>query len=372
MDTDTRRLRASLLLHSIPGLGQASLRRLLATQSAAAVLQQDEASWRAAGLPAALARMLARARNRGLGPDAVFDVERALDTVQALGVRVMELSDPDFPPLLSVIPDPPPLLYLRGRMEIIGSPQIAMVGSRRASPAGRRIASALAAELVERGAVVTSGLATGIDGACHRGAIDGGGNSIAVMATGIERIYPRQHRDMAERLLQQGLLVTEFAPGAPPQRDHFPRRNRIISGLSLATVVVEAALPSGSLLTATAAAAQGRDVCAVPWSSLHPGGAGCLQLLHDGAALVRNATDVMDSIGWFRPAPARPGGQGSHLSAGLSAAARELYDAIGFEAVTIEQLLRDLGCEPGGLQALLTELELQGLVTRTLDGIVRA
>ena len=372
MDTDTRRLRACLLLHSIPSLGQSSLRRLLGAQSATTVLQQDEASWRAAGLPAAQARMLARARDRGPGTDAVFDIARALDTVQALGVRVMELSDPEYPPLLSVIPDPPPLLYLRGRAEIIGSPQIAMVGSRKASPAGRRIATALAAELAERGVVVTSGLATGIDGACHRGAIDAGGLSIAVMATGIDRIYPRRHRDMAEQLLQRGLLLTEFAPGAPPQRGHFPRRNRIISGLSLATVVVEAALPSGSLLTATAAAAQGRDVCAVPWSSLHPGGAGCLQLLHDGAALVREATDVMDSIGWFQPAPARRGWNGSRLSAGLSAPARELYDAIGFEVVNIEQLLRDSGCEPGALQALLTELELAGLVTRTLGGIVRA
>ena len=372
MDTDTRRLRACLLLHSIPGLGQSSLRRLLSTQSAAMVLQQDVASWRAAGLPTAQSRALARARDHGQCPDAVFNVERALDTLRDLGVRVIELSDRDYPPLLSVIPDPPPLLYLLGRAEIIGSPQIAMVGSRKASPAGRRIASTLAAELVERGVVVTSGLATGIDAACHCGAMDGDGFSIAVMATGIDRIYPRCHRNMAERLQQHGLLLTEFAPGTPPHRGHFPRRNRIISGLSLATVVVEAALPSGSLLTATAAAEQGRDVCAVPWSSLHPGGAGCLQLLRDGAALVRNATDVMDSIGWFRPTPAHEGLKGKRLPPGLSARAQALYGALGFEAVSSEQLLRDAGLEPGDLQALLTELELEGLVIRTLDGIVRA
>jgi DNA processing protein len=289
-----------------------------------------------------------------------------------LGVQVIELAHPDYPPLLSAIPDPPPLLYLRGRAEIIGSPQVAMVGSRRASAAGKRIAAALAAELAGCGMVVTSGLASGIDGAAHRGAVDGGGNTVAVMATGIDRIYPQRHRVLAEQLVEQGLLLTEFAPGTPPHRGHFPRRNRIISGLALATVVVEAALPSGSLLTATAAAEQGRDVCAVPWSSLHPGGAGCLKLLHEGAALVRDATDVMDSLGWFGSVPARRRQQGTALPASLAAPARQLYGELGVEPVSLEQLLRDTGFEPGALQGLLTQLELEGLVTRSADGIVRA
>jgi DNA processing protein len=371
MDTDTRRLRASLLLHSIPCLGQPALRRLLGTQSAEAVLQQDRAAWRAAGLSPEQVHALDRARDRNHRPDALFDIQRALDVAQSLDVRAVALADPDYPPLLSVIPDPPPLIYLRGRAEMLGRPQVAMVGSRRASPAGKRIAAALATELAERGLVVTSGLATGIDGASHRGALDGGGGSIAVMATGIDRIYPQRHLNLAGRLVEQGLLLTEFPPGTPPHRGHFPRRNRIISGLALATVVVEAALPSGSLLTATAAAEQGRDVCAVPWSSLHAGGEGCLRLLQDGAALVRDATDVMDSIGWFSPAPAGRR-QSRSLPATLSTPARELYSGLGVEAVGLERLSRDTGLDPGTMQALLTELELEGLITRSVDGIARA
>jgi DNA processing protein len=277
MDTEARRIRACLLLHSIPGLGPSALRRLLSARSAENVLEQDLADWCAAGLSLSQARALALARDRGSHPDAVFEVGRALELLQSLDAQVLELTDSAYPALLYAIPDPPPLIYLRGRLETLGRAQVAMVGSRRASAAGKRIASTLAAELVQRDIVITSGMATGIDGASHRGATEADGCSIGVMATGIERIYPQRHRELAEQLLVRGLLLTEFPPGTPPHRGHFPRRNRIISGLSLATVVVEAALPSGSLLTATAAAEQGRDVCAVPWSSLHPGGAGCLR-----------------------------------------------------------------------------------------------
>ncbi len=371
MDTETRRFRACLLLHSIPGLGPSALRRLLSDSSAEDVLEQGPAVWRAAGLSLSQAHALALARDRGDHPDAVFDVGRALETLLSLDARVIELTDPAYPALLYAIPDPPPLIYLRGRLETLGRAQVAMVGSRRASAAGKRIASALAAELVARDIVITSGMATGIDGASHRGAVEAGGRSVGVMATGIERIYPQRHRGLAEQLLERGLLLTEFPPGTPPHRGHFPRRNRIISGLSLATVVVEAALPSGSLLTATAAAEQGRDVCAVPWSSLHRGGAGCLQLLHDGAALVRNASDVLDSIGWFQPEVVR-GEPSPPAAAALTGPARELYQQLGYESLSIEQLLRDTGLEAGVLQGLLTQLELDGLVTRDVDGIARA
>ncbi len=372
MDTDTRCLRACLLLHSIPDLGQAALRQLLNLFSATAVLNQDPASWRAAGLSRAQCGALDRARSRGWCPDAMFDIERALDTLLGLDAGVLQLSDPDYPALLSAIPDPPPLVYCRGQAELTGLAQVAMVGSRRASPAGKRIAGALAAELVERGLVVTSGLATGIDSASHRGALDVGGASIAVMATGIDRIYPGRHRELAQQLVDRGLLLTEFPPGTPPHRGHFPRRNRIISGLSLATVVVEAALPSGSLLTASAAAEQGRDVGAVPWSTLHPGGAGCLHLLQDGAVLVRDAPDVLDGIGWFQSQSPKNRLQPHKPPAGIPESLQQLYSQLGYEAVSVEQLSRTTGLTPADLQAQLTRLELEGLVTRSVDGIARA
>ena len=370
---DEAQLRACLLLHSIPELNDKALLALLNRSPALTMLSAPESHWLDAGLTPVQLAALAFARETGVARQPKFDVERALVVVQRLGVHILEPCSDDYPPLLSVIPDPPPLLYVRGDPATLALSQVAMVGSRSSSPAGRKVAHQLAEQLSYSGVVVTSGLALGIDGQCHRGAIAAGGRTIAAMASGIDTIYPRRHEALAQDIVAHGALVTEFAPGTAPMRHHFPRRNRIISGLSLATVVVEAALPSGSLLTASSAAAQGRDVCAVPWSVLHAGGAGCLQLLKDGATLVRDAQDVLDGLGWFSDlaAPVPEQNSGCHPEA-LDAKARHLFDHLSECAVSSEQLAADTGLSASELQALATQLELEGFLVRSHGGLARA
>ena len=371
MDTDTRRARACLLLQGTPGLGFAAQRLLLDRFPAEQLLGQTLSEWCGAGLTRKQAQRLAVTRDNPAS--CLFDLDKAMDTLAALDTSVITPLHQDYPPLLHAIEDPPPILYVRGQAHLLKRTQLAMVGSRRASLAGKRMASALAGAAVRSELAVTSGLALGIDGASHRGALEAGGASVAVMATGIERIYPARHRPLAEALAETGALVTEWPPGTPPQRGHFPRRNRIISGLSLFTLVVEAALPSGSLLTAAAAGRQGRDVGAVPWSSLHRGGEGCLQLLREGAALVAGIDDVLDALGWFerRPEPQPTIDQQRSAPPGLSGAAGALLGQLDDSAQTLEQLSRDSGVAPDTLQRALTELELAGLVERSMEGVVR-
>lgn len=289
----------------------------------------------------------------------------------ALGVQTLSLNDEGYPPLLRLIPDPPPLLYVRGDLSLLREPQIAMVGSRRASPAGLRVADNLSRELATLGLHVCSGLALGIDAAAHQGALAAGGHSVAVMATGIDRIYPARHRALAQELSQRGCLVTEFPPGTAPLRHNFPRRNRIISGLSLGVVVVEAALPSGSLITASAATAQGREVFALPWSILHQGGLGCLQLLRDGAKMVRDVQDIVEELGplyhcqcdMLAAADAEPA---------APAAQQALLDLVGFEACSLDQLVASAGLPVEQVLEQLSRLETTGLVQRCAGGYIRS
>ena len=299
----------------------------------------------------------------------VVDTQRAA-AASACGAQAITITDERYPPLLRTIHDPPPLLYVRGDPAILQEAQMAVVGSRRASPAGQRIAEALCGQLARAGLHICSGLALGIDGAAHRGALGAGGKSVAVMATGIDRIYPSRHRSLAGELEQAGCLVTEFPPGTPPQRQNFPRRNRIISGLSLGVLVVEAALPSGSLITAGTALEQGREVFALPWSMLHEGGKGCLRLLRDGAKMVQTIEDILEELGplhtlqqdLFKPAQEQEGGPRN---------ASGLLDLVGFEVTTLDQLVQR-SCQP--VAAVLSELsvlELGGQIARCAGGYIR-
>ena len=276
--------------------------------------------------------------------------------------------DVDYPPLLRDIHDPPASLHVLGDVSALARPQVAIVGSRRASAAGQRLAGELAAELVAAGLVVCSGLARGIDGAAHRGALDAGGSTVAVMATGIDVVYPPRHRPLAAALQAAGCLVTEFPHGTPPLPQHSPRRNRIISGLSLGVVVVEAAPASGSLITARSELEQGREVFALPWSPLHPGGRGCLQLLRDGAKMVETVQDVLDELGpLYRrhrecAAPADPPQQ--HGADWLL----ELFCA---EAVDVDSLVRACDRPVAEVLRALSALELAGSVERVPGGYAR-
>ncbi|MDH3992469.1 MAG: DNA-processing protein DprA [Gammaproteobacteria bacterium] len=293
--------------------------------------------------------------------------------LSAMGVQTLAFDDERYPPLLRLIPDPPALLYALGDVSLLREPQVAMVGSRRASPAGLRTARDLAQQLAATGLLVCSGLALGVDGAAHRGALAAKGKSIAVMATGIDLIYPRRHRDLAAQLQGNGCLLTEFRPGTPPRRQNFPQRNRIISGLSLGVVVVEAALPSGSLITANTALEQGREVFALPWSMLHRGGEGCLQLLRDGAKMVRELQDILEELGplYALHNEMRGAGMATAQAAADSPGSLSVLELLGFEASSVDQLVAGANMPVEQLLVQLSELELLGLVQRCPGGYIR-
>ncbi len=289
---------------------------------------------------------------------------------KASDAMVLAIDDERYPPLLRAIHDPPPLLYVRGDPAVLLEAQLAVVGSRRASPAGLRVAQALSEELASAGLHICSGLALGIDSAAHRGALEAGGKSVAVMATGIDRVYPQRHQALAAQLEQAGCLVTEFPPGTPPLRHNFPKRNRIISGLSLGVLVVEAALPSGSLITAGTALEQGREVFALPWSMLHDGGRGCLQLIRDGAKMVQNVDDILEELGPLYAlqrgcATATPSGRGA-LPEGSW-----LLPLVGFEVAALDELVQRSARPVAHVLAELSALELSGQVERTAGGYIR-
>ncbi len=299
-----------------------------------------------------------------------MNVAKAKAAARAVDAIALAVDDEQYPPLLRTIPDPPPLLYVRGDPALLLEAQLAVVGSRRASPAALRVAQLLSGQLTRAGLHICSGMAIGIDGAAHRGALDAGGKSVAVVATGIDRVYPRRHRELADQLQQAGCLVTEFPPGTPPLRQNFPQRNRIISGLSLGVLVVEAALPSGSLITAGTALAQGREVFALPWSMLHEGGRGCLQLIRDGAKMVLQVEDILEELG---PLYALQLEAGAAVAPADDAHQRESWalDLVGFEVITLDELVQRSAKPAAQVLAALSELEMAGLVARTAGGFIR-
>ena len=299
-----------------------------------------------------------------------MNVAQARAAARAADATLVAIDDEYYPPLLREISDPPPALYVRGDAALLQQAQLAVVGSRRASPAALRVAQLLSSQLVRAGLHFCSGLALGVDGAAHRGALEAGGRSVAVTATGIDRIYPHRHRALAAELAQSGCLVTEFPPGTPPRRQNFPQRNRIISGLSLGVLVVEAALPSGSLITAGTALAQGREVFALPWSMLHSGGRGCLQLIRDGAKMVLEVQDILEELGPLYALQQ----DGCPLDCGDEngpPSEQWLLDLLGFEAASLEALADCSGKPVAEVLAALSVLELSGRVARTEGGYIR-
>ena len=270
------------------------------------------------------------------------------------------IGDPRYPTPLLETADPPLLLYVRGRPELLASPSLAIVGSRNPTAQGLENARAFAAHLGRGGWVVVSGLALGIDGAAHEGALEAGGATIAVVGTGLDRVYPARHRALAQRIAAQGLLVSEFAIGTPALPPHFPVRNRIIAGLTRGTLVVEAALNSGSLITARMATEAGREVFAIPGSIHSPQSRGCHLLIKQGAKLVDKASDILEellpvsrsSVGDAADAPGRP------------AATDPLLESLGYDPMSLDELIARTGRSAADLSARLLDLELQGRVAR--------
>ena len=293
-----------------------------------------------------------------------FDAGAELARLQTLGFRFVPRSDARFPPLLRAIHDPPPGLFLRGEaeVELLAHPAVAIVGARACSAYGRQIARALGRDLAAAGLVVVSGLARGIDAEAHRGALEGGGTTVAVLGCGIDRDYPAAHRDLAREIARTGLVVSEYPPGVEPAPWRFPARNRIVAGLCAAAVVVEARERSGALITADFALEEGREVFAVPGEITSALSAGANALLRLGATPLTGAGDVLESYGL------------EHVAAAVrkvGAAATSVLARVREGAAGADELGRRTGLGAGELAAALTELELAGAV-QVEDGIYRA
>ena len=286
-------------------------------------------------------------------------------------IQLVTIADPLYPPLLKLCDDAPPVLFAVGDVETLSRPGVAVVGARRASPMGLEVAHEFAASLAAAGLVIASGLALGIDGAAHSGALSVDGSSVAVMPTGIDTVYPRRHAGLAKRLAQRGIVLSEFPPGTAPRRCTFPRRNRTLSGMTLGTLVVEAGRPSGSLITANAATEQGREVLAVPWSIRHPGGAGCLHLLARGATLATSPFDVVDQIMPGLAAQLTGFDAVSTKPERLSPEARRVLASLGDECLSLEHIARRVGYDVAHCQRQLTLLELDNRVERAQGGWVQ-
>ncbi|WP_439860315.1 DNA-processing protein DprA [Pseudomonas sp. MBLB4136] len=343
-------LEARLRLHCLPELGPRRFRKLLAAfETASAALSAPASAWRALGLPAASAeaRRSSEVRERA---------GAALAWLEAQDQHLLMWDDPAYPGLLAELSDAPPLLFVAGDPGLLEQPQLAMVGSRRASRPGLDTAQGFARSLAAGGFVITSGLALGIDGAAHQGALNVGGKTVAVLGTGLEQLYPARHARLAAAIIEGGgALVSELPLDCPPQAGNFPRRNRIISGLSLGVLVVEASPSSGSLITARLAAEQGREVYAIPGSIHHPGARGCHQLIREGATLVESIEHILEALRGWQAVPA--------LTAELPAQqAHPLLDLLHAAPHSSEALAAASGWPLSKVLAALTELELEGRI----------
>lgn len=311
------------------------------------------------GVSSAACEAIAEWQHMGRAHAADRQAVRDCDWLAAAGARLLHLGHPDYPPLLREIPDPPAWLYVMGDVALLSRPQLAMVGSRRPSRQGLDDARAFAGALGGAGFVITSGMAYGIDAAAHTAALAADGSTIAVLGTGLDRVYPRRHADLARTIAAHGALVSEQPLGAPPLAGHFPRRNRIISGLSLGVLVVEAAMQSGSLVTARLALEQNREVYALPGSIHNPASRGCNALIRQGATLVQTVADICDELaGWRQPVVP------SDLPAlvGEGTAEAVVLEALGYEPMTLELIVERAGLGVAGVMAALAELELIGSV----------
>jgi DNA processing protein len=295
---------------------------------------------------------------------ARFDPRAELERLRGLGFRFLARSEPGFPPLLRAIHDPPPGLFLRGEADtaLLAGPAVAVVGARACSAYGRQVARSLGRELAAAGLLVVSGLARGIDAEAHRGALEAGGVTVAVLGCGIDRDYPAANRELARQVAASGLVVSEYAPGVEPAPWRFPARNRIVAGLCAASVVVEARERSGALITADFALEEGREVFAVPGEITSALSAGSNALLRLGATPLTCAQDVLESYGLSAPASTAPD---------LGSLASSVFERVREGAVGADELARTTGLGAGELAAALTELELAGVV-REEDGVYRA
>jgi len=300
-------------------------------------------------------------------------VERDFAWCEKNQCHVICIEDANYPPLLREIDSAPLVLFAQGDLSLLSSPQIAMVGSRHPTRVGAELATQFAHSLASAGWVITSGLALGIDAATHQGALQAKGKTIAVFGTGLSHIYPASHRSLAEQIVGQGALVSEFPPDEKPKAKNFPRRNRIISGLSVGVLVVEAAARSGSLITARYAAEQGREVFAIPGSIHNPLARGCHQLIRQGVKLVETEDDIMEELNHFLHSPmTSPVTVNNALnSIYIDCPLQQLLTHIGYEATSLDAIILRSGLTPGQVSSMLLSLELEGYIHTVPGGYVR-
>ena len=348
-------LEARLRLHSLPDIGPQRFYKLLEVfASASSALSAPAAAWRAIGMPQS---SVDARRSETVREQALLGLRWAEHSQQHVLLHDM----PEYPALLKETTGAPPLLFVQGDIAILERPQIAIVGSRNATKPSLDTAQSFARTLAKGGFVVTSGLALGVDAAAHQGALDVQGKTIAVVGTGLNRVYPARHRALAEEIIAQGgALVSELTLNSAPHASHFPRRNRIISGLSLGVLVVEASPSSGSLITARLAAEQGREVYAIPGSIHSPGARGCHQLIRDGALLVECVDDILASLrGWQYSAPIVEKTVQHTLIL-----QHPLLELLKVRPLNIDELVELSGMPLHKILSLLTEFELQGQISR--------
>lgn len=348
-----------LALSLIPGVGSILIKRLLDR------FKTPEAVFRAS--------LKELVRIEGLGEKVAGEirkgpsekaVEGELSLLEKTGGKVVTLKDGDYPTRLKDIYDPPALLYLRGELRIEDELAVAIVGSRKTSAYGREVTEKIGEDLARHGVTVVSGMARGIDSVAHKGALQGGGRTIAVLGCGVDVIYPPENRNLFYQIIERGAILSEFPMGSPPEGGHFPRRNRIISGLSIGVVIVQASAESGSLITAGYALEQGREVFAVPGNVGAEGSRGTNQLIKEGAKLVESSEDILEEIlpQWRREGATAQKGDPAVLS--LTEPEKTLYGLLGETPSHIDAIIRESRLDPGRVSSLLLNLELKGLISQ--------
>lgn len=370
--SETESLADWLRLTLIPGIGGGTQRKLLA----------------AFGLPDAIFAAGSSALRGVIGEKAVHllrdshneaSVEAALAWSCLPDQHIVTLADPEYPQMLLQIPDPPSVIYVRGRLDLLNRPALAIVGSRNPTAQGIQNAERFAATFSEAGLVIASGLALGIDAAAHRGALAAGGNTVAFIGTGIDRIYPARNRELALEIAAKGAIVSEFPIGTPVCASNFPRRNRLISGFSRGALIVEAAVESGSLITARLAAEQGREVFAIPGSIHAPQARGCHKLIKQGAKLVETAQDVLEELGWngwnewnassaLSEEPLQVATASPVAVSPEQEAVSQLLTAMSFDPCSTDDLAVRCGLTAEALSVMLLHLELDGRVASLPGG----
>jgi DNA processing protein len=360
--SERERITDWLALAQAPGIGPRTVAQLVQRfGSAAAVRSAGGTALAEAGVSAAAAAAFET-------PDQA-DIDVAMAWAEHPGAAILTPDHPHYPPQLATLAAPPPVLYVRGDVALLTEPQLAIVGSRNPTPGGLDTSRGFARYLAGLGLTITSGMAVGIDGAAHAGALESG-RTIAVLGTGPDRVYPAAHRSLARRIAEVGALVTEFAPGAGPHASHFPRRNRLISGLSLGTLVIEAAPRSGSLITARYAADQGREVFAIPGSIHNPLARGCHELIRQGAKLVDSAPQVLEELSpqlrrflVEMPAASDDLVDSPSRASDIDPDYRLLLDCMGHDPLAPDELIARSGLSAQAVSSMLLLLELQGHVS---------